>query len=67
MVNTMSDKKKRIKLKPEEFLSESDKITEGVVVGSSIIKLIENNLGKKSEILNNVSKFIKDLKGGTNL
>ena len=31
MVTTMSEKKKRVKLKPEEFVSESDKITEGVV------------------------------------
>ena len=31
MVNTMSDKKKRIKLKPEEFVSQHDKIEEGVV------------------------------------
>ena len=31
MVDSMSEKKKRVKLKPEEFVSESDKITEGVV------------------------------------
>ena len=31
MVDTMSEKRKRVKLKPEEFVSESDKIEEGVV------------------------------------
>ena len=31
MVNTMSEKKKRVKLKPEEFVSQHDKIEEGVV------------------------------------
>ena len=31
MVDSMSEKRKRVKLKPEEFVSESDKITEGVV------------------------------------
>ena len=31
MVNTMSEKKKRIKLKPEEFVSQHDKVEEGVV------------------------------------
>ena len=31
MVITMSEKRKRVKLKPEEFVSENDKITEGVV------------------------------------
>ena len=31
MVDSMSEKRKRVKLKPEEFVSENDKITEGVV------------------------------------
>ena len=31
MVTTMSEKRKRVKLKPEEFVSENDKIEEGVV------------------------------------
>ena len=31
MVNTMSEKKKKVKLKPEEFVSQHDKIEEGVV------------------------------------
>ena len=31
MVNTMSEKRKRVKLKPEEFVSQHDKIEEGVV------------------------------------
>ena len=31
MVDSMSEKKKRVKLKQEEFVSENDKIEEGVV------------------------------------
>ena len=31
MVTTMSEKKKRVKLKPEEFVSQHDKVEEHVV------------------------------------
>ena len=41
------------------------KIADGAVVGSSIIKIVEENLNNKEKMLSNVSKFIKDLKNGT--
>jgi len=43
------------------------KITDGVVVGSSIIKIIEENLRQKEKMLNLIGNFVKDLKSGTNL
>ena len=41
------------------------KISNGAVVGSSIIKIIENNLSNKDKMLNEVDFFIKELKSGT--
>ena len=46
-------------------INEICKITEGVVVGSSIIKIIEKNLDNKDNMINLIIKFIKDLKSGT--
>ena len=48
-------------------VNEICKITDGAVVGSSIIKIIENNQNKKDEMLKLISKFIRDLKEGTNI
>lgn len=48
-------------------VNEICKITDGAVVGSSIIKIIENNQNKKDEMLKLISKFVKDLKKGTNI
>ena len=42
-------------------------ITDGAVVGSSIVKIIEKNLNKKDEMLKLISRFIKDLKEGTKI
>ena len=41
------------------------KIADGAVVGSSIIKIIEDNLNNKDKMLTEISKFSKDLKEGT--
>ena len=41
------------------------KIADGAVVGSSIIKLIEENLTNKEKMLSEIDKFSKDLKNGT--
>ena len=39
--------------------------SDGVVVGSSIVKIIEENLkNNKNLILPNISSFVKDLKKG---
>ncbi len=41
------------------------KIADGAVVGSSIIKIIEENLNNKDKMLSEINKFSKDLKNGT--
>ena len=41
------------------------KIADGAVVGSSIIKIIEENLTNKEKMLSEIDKFSKDLKNGT--
>ena len=41
------------------------KIADGAVVGSSIIKIIEENLTNKEKMLSEIDKFSKDLKIGT--
>ena len=43
------------------------KIADGAVVGSSIIKLIEENLNNKEKMISEIDKFTKDLKNGTKL
>ena len=54
-------------IKNKLHVKEICKITDGVVVGSSIVKLIEKNLNKKNNILKAISSFVKELKKGTNL
>ncbi len=41
------------------------RISNGAVVGSSIIKIIENNLDNRDKMLNEIDFFIKELKSGT--
>ena len=41
------------------------KIADGAVVGSSIIKIIEENLNNRDKMLSEINKFSKDLKDGT--
>ena len=41
------------------------KIADGAVVGSSIIRIIEENIDNKNKMLLQINKFIKDLKEGT--
>ena len=43
------------------------KISDGAVVGSSIIKIIEDNLTDKKEIIKKIDLFTKDLKKATNI
>ena len=43
------------------------KISDGAVVGSSIIKIIEDNLADKKEIIRKIDLFTKDLKKATNI
>ncbi len=43
------------------------KIADGAVVGSSIIKIIEENLNDKNLMLKKIDKFLKELKVGTHI
>ena len=43
------------------------KIADGAVVGSSIIKIIEENLNDKNVMLKKISEFTKELKAGTKI
>ena len=51
----------------KEDVNEICKITDGAVVGSSIVKIIEKNLNQKNKMLKLISRFIKDLKEGTKI
>ena len=46
-------------------VSEICEYTDGVVVGSSIVKIIEKNLTNKKKMLSLINKFVKELKKGT--
>ena len=48
-------------------VNEICKITDGAVVGSSIVKIIENNIDKKNIMLEKIDNFVKELKDGTKL
>ena len=54
-------------IKNKKQVKEICKTTDGVVVGSPLVKIIEKNLTKKSKLLKSLSLFVKDLKKGTNL
>ena len=41
------------------------KIADGAVVGSSLIKIIEENLNNKEKMISQINKFSNDLKNGT--
>ncbi len=43
------------------------RIADGAVVGSSIIKIIENNLDSKNIMLEKIKEFVIDLKAGTKI
>ena len=43
------------------------RISDGAVVGSSIIKIIERNLNNKDKMLRDIDLFVKELKSGTKL
>ena len=47
-------------------VSEICQITDGAVVGSSIVKIIENNLNQTDMMLKLIGNFVKKLKKGTN-
>jgi len=49
----------------KDQVKEICKITEGAVVGSSIVKIIENKLNQKDEMVKLIGEFVKELKEGT--
>ncbi len=51
-------------IKNKKHVKQICKIVDGAVVGSSIVKIIENNLGDKKKMLNKIELFTKDLKSG---
>jgi len=53
-------------IKDKNQVSEICAITDGAVVGSSIVKIIENNLNQSDVILKLIGDFVKELKKGTN-
>ena len=52
-------------IKNKNDVSEICKTADGAVIGSSIVKIIENNLNNKEKMMNEVSSFIEELKKGT--
>ncbi len=54
-------------IKNENDVNKICKIADGAVVGSSIIKIIEENLNDKEKMLSEINKFSKDLKNGTKI
>ena len=52
-------------IKDKKDVSEICKTADGVVIGSSIVKIIENNLKNKEKMINEISFFIEELKKGT--
>ncbi len=52
-------------IKDKKDVSEICKTADGAVIGSSIVKIIENNLYNKEKMMNEVSSFIEELKKGT--
>jgi tryptophan synthase alpha chain len=51
-------------IKNREDVEQISTFTDGVVVGSSIIKIIKDNLNDKNKMINKIKLFTKDLKEG---
>jgi tryptophan synthase alpha chain len=51
-------------IKNRHDVEEISTFTDGVVVGSSIVNIIKNNLHDKNKIIDEVNRFTKDLKKG---
>ena len=54
-------------IKNKEQVKEICKTTDGAVVGSSIVKIIENKLDTKDMAIELIGTFVKELKSGTSL
>ncbi len=51
-------------IKNRKDIEEISAFTDGVVVGSSIVNIIKNNLNDKNNMITEIDKFTKDLKKG---
>ncbi len=51
-------------IKNRQDVAEISTFTDGVVVGSSIVNIIKNNLHDKSKMIDEIDQFTKDLKKG---
>ena len=51
-------------IKNRQDVENISKFTDGVVVGSSIVNIIKNNLNNKNNMITEIDKFTKDLKKG---
>ena len=51
-------------IKNKEDVKNIGSFTDGVVVGSSIINIIKNNINNKKDILSEIDSFTKNLKSG---
>ena len=54
-------------IKNKNHVNDVCQICDGAVVGSSLIEIIQKNLNDDNKILNNISRFVKELKEGTNI
>ena len=54
-------------IKNKDHVNQICKITDGVVVGSSIVKIIEENLNNENKMIDLINDFTKELKSGTEL
>ncbi len=52
-------------IKDKKDVSKICTTADGAVIGSSIVKIIENNLDNKENMINEISSFIEELKKGT--
>ena len=54
-------------IKNKEQVKEICQTTDGAVVGSSIVKIIENKINTRDMVIKLIGTFVKELKSGTNL
>tara|TARA_B100000029_G_scaffold227828_1_gene225635 strand:- start:9464 stop:10258 length:795 start_codon:yes stop_codon:yes gene_type:complete len=54
-------------IKNKKHVNDVCQICDGAIVGSSLIEIIQKNLNDDNKILNNISRFVKELKEGTNI
>ena len=51
-------------IKNKKDVENISSFTDGVVVGSSIVNIVKNNISNKRDMLEKINEFIQDLKNG---